>query len=650
MVNKQSSNSYSASSIQVLKGLEAVRKRPAMYIGSVDKKGLHHLFDEIIHNFIDEAMEGNGTRGVTKLLPDGYISIEDDGRGIPTGMHPKENRSALEVVMTVLHAGGKFNQDSYKVSGGLHGVGVSCVNALSSHLKATVHREGKIFEQSYRRGIPEESVRVIGESDKTGTTILFKPDDAIFSNTDFDYEHIANRLRELAYLNPGLILDLEDLRTANEEGEHRKNSFCFEGGLGSFIEYLEGSREAILPKPILIKNEEDNFGVEVAMMYNTGSSEHIVSYANTINTFEGGTHIMGFKRGFTRAMKAYGDKTGTFDRAKASPSGDDFREGVTAILSIKMQDPQFAGQHKGRLTNENVAARVEPVVFRGVETFLEENPKLASIIMRKGILAHQARQAARRARDLIQRKSSLIKTALPGKLTDCSERDPALCEIFLLEGDSAAGTMKDARRRDIQAILPLRGKILNIEKAQEHRLYESEQIRNIITALGITFEETEEGRITNLDKLRYHKIVIMTDADVDGSHIRTLILTLFFRHMPELIRRGFVYIALPPLFLVKKSKESRYCWTEGEREAAILELSSKGKGELMITRYKGLGEMNPDQLYDTTLNPATRALKQVTIDCAIEADRIFSILMGDNIPLRREMIEANAKKVDANFL
>lgn len=644
---QKSTDNYSASNIQILEGLEGVRKRPGMYIGSIGTKGLHHLVSEVVDNAIDEALAGYCTKIQVEIHPGEKISVQDNGRGIPTGIHAKEKRSALEVVMTTLHAGGKFSQDTYKVASGLHGVGLSCVNALSSYAKATVRRGGIIFEQTYEKGIPLSTVKEIGTTDETGTTIFFKPDETIFEVTAYQYDTIATRLRELAYLNPNLTITLTDLRTTNEEGLHRSDTFYAETGLKEYIAYLDHNREHILPETIYVETNQDNVVVEIALNYNTGHSEHIISYANNIHTFEGGTHLLGIKRGLTRAMKTYGEKSKIFERAKITPSGDNFREGITAVISVKLSDPQFSGQEKTRLTNSRIASLVDNAINNAMQVYLEENPKQAKLIMDKAILAAQASQAARRARDLIQRKTLLSShNALPGKLADCPNKDPRVSEIFLLEGSSAAGISKQARNRNTQAILPLRGKILNIEKAQEYKMYESEPIRNIITALGVTFQDTEEGRITNIEKLRYHKIIIMTDADVDGRHIRTLLLTLFFRHMPELIQKGYVYIALPPLYLVKKGKNEHYCWDEKEREKAMADLATKGKGDIIVQRYKGLGEMNADQLWATTLNPETRVLKQVNIESAMEADRLFSVLMGDSIPLRRALIEKHSKEVD----
>ncbi len=648
---RSTANNYSASNIQILEGLEAVRKRPGMYIGGVNSRGLHHLVSEVVDNSIDEALAGYCSEVKVTIHPDEMISVADNGRGIPTGIHPKEKRSALEVVMTVLHAGGKFDKDTYKVSGGLHGVGVSCVNALSSYLKATIYREGKIFEQTYAKGIPNAPVAVVGESDQTGTTILFKPDESIFEVTTYQYPIIANRLRELSFLNPKLRIHLKDLRTTDEEGNHQEDIFYSEKGLAEFIAYLDSNRESILPEPIHVTGMKNQIAVEVAINYNTGHSEQIVSYANNINTAEGGTHLVGLKRGFTRALKKYGEQSGAFEKAKVKPSGDDFREGTTMIVSIKIPEPQFSGQEKTRLTNAEVSVIVDQAVNEATQNYLEIHPKKAKLIMDKVILAAKARQAARQARELIQRKGALSSTSLPGTLADCANKNPASSELFIVEGMSAGGTAKNGRDRHSQAILPLRGKVLNIERTQEHKIYQNEQIRNIITALGVTFEDKEEKRVTNLDKLRYHKIIIMTDADVDGSHIRTLILTLFFRHMPELVERGHIYIALPPLYLIeRKGSKKYYCWTEKEREEAIATLQNQGRGEVRVQRYKGLGEMGEKQLWNTTLDPKQRILKQVTIASAIEADRIFSQLMGDKSIHRKELIEKYAKDVDMSII
>ena len=640
---------YSASNIQVLEGLEAVRKRPAMYIGDVAVKGLHHLVWEVVDNSIDEALAGYCDEVSVKVLPGNLISVEDNGRGIPTDLHEKEQRSALEVVMTVLHAGGKFDKNTYKVSGGLHGVGVSCVNALSEMLHVTVYREGKVFEQEYERGKPKYSVRVIGESDRNGTTVLFKPDAEIFTVSEYNYETISSRLRELAFLNPGIRLNLTDLREQDEHGEPRKDTFFSEGGLREFVEYIDSTKEKLIPAPIFIENDKGSIPVQAALSYNTSFSETLVSYVNNINTHEGGTHVAGFRRALTRTLKSYADKTGLLEKAKLEISGDDFREGLTAVISVKVAEPQFEGQTKTKLGNSEAMGVVDQSVGDVLQTWLEEHPKEARLVVSKVILAAQARIAARKAREMVQRKNVLSGTGLPGKLADCSSSDPGICELYLVEGDSAGGSAKQGRDRNFQAILPLRGKILNVEKAQEHKIYENEEIKNIITALGVSFGTPEDEKALNLTKLRYHKIIIMTDADVDGSHIRTLILTFFFRYMKDLIEQGYVYIALPPLYLLKRGKEERYCWNETERDALVKEMSKDGKEESVnIQRYKGLGEMNPEQLWTTTMDPARRTLKQVTIESAVEADHLFSMLMGDEVAPRREFIEKNAKyaKID----
>ncbi|PKP37663.1 MAG: DNA topoisomerase (ATP-hydrolyzing) subunit B [Bacteroidetes bacterium HGW-Bacteroidetes-14] len=645
------SGQYSADSIQVLEGLEAVRKRPSMYIGDVGSRGLHHLVYEVVDNSIDEALAGYCTDIEVKINPDNSITVEDNGRGIPTGMHEKEGRSALEVVLTVLHAGGKFSKDSYKVSGGLHGVGVSCVNALSVHLTAEVHRDGQHFIQEFERGIPLYPVKVVGDSDKRGTIITFKPDSEIFVlGTEYNYEILATRLRELAYLNKGVKLVLEDLRDNDnsEEGEaseskSRREVFHSELGLLEFVKYLDGTREKLTEKPIYLEGDKSGIPIEIAMQYNTGFTENIHSYVNNINTIEGGTHLSGFRRGLTTTLKNYADKNGLLTKLKFEIDAADFREGLTAIISVKVQEPQFEGQTKTKLGNSEVMAAVSQATTAALENYLEENPKDAKNIVDKVILAATARHAARKAREMVQRKTVMSGAGLPGKLADCSDRDPEKCEVFLVEGDSAGGTAKTGRDRMFQAILPLRGKILNVEKAMEHKVFESEEIRNIYTALGVTIGTEEDSKALNLSKLRYHKVIIMTDADVDGSHIATLILTFFFRHMLDLIKNGYVYIATPPLYLVKKGKQERYCWTEDERKEAVLAIGGGKESGVGVQRYKGLGEMNAVQLWDTTMNPETRILRQVTIDNAAEADRIFSMLMGDEVPPRREFIETHAK-------
>ncbi len=639
---------YTAENIQVLEGLEAVRKRPAMYIGDISSRGLHHLVYEVIDNSIDEALAGYCNNIEVIIHTDNSITVSDNGRGIPTDLHEKENRSALEVVMTVLHAGGKFDKGSYKVSGGLHGVGVSCVNALSSDLKVTVYREGKIFEQDYQIGKPLYPVKVVGTSDKTGTTVHFKPDNTIFTLEVYDFEILASRLRELAFLNKRIRLAIEDEREVDETGKNISAVFYSENGLRDFIEYLDGMREKLMPEPIYIEGEKNDIPVEIAMQYNTSFSENIHSYVNNINTHEGGTHLAGFRRGLTRTLKSYADKSGMLSKLKFDISGDDFREGLTAIISVKVQEPQFEGQTKTKLGNNEVMGAVDVLVSELLTYYLEEHPKEARTIVNKVILAATARHAARKARELVQRKNVLSGSGLPGKLADCSERDPALCEIYLVEGDSAGGTAKQGRDRKFQAILPLRGKILNVEKAMQHKIFDNEEIKNIFTALGISIGTEEDSKALNLTKLRYHKVVIMTDADVDGSHIATLILTFFFRYMKELIENGYVYIATPPLYLIKKGNNERYCWNEEERQAYVAELSGGKESTVHIQRYKGLGEMNAEQLWLTTMNPEFRTLRQVNIDNGTEADRIFSMLMGDEVPPRRDFIEKNAKyaKID----
>lgn len=642
-------NSYSADSIQVLEGLEAVRKRPAMYIGDVGTRGLHHLVHEVVDNSIDEALAGHCKKIEVIIHQNNSITVKDDGRGIPTGKHEKENRSALEVVMTVLHAGGKFDKDSYKVSGGLHGVGVSVVNALSKSLKAEIHREGKVFFQEYEFGDPVEDVKTIGESDTTGTYITFLPDDTIFEALEYSYETLATRLRELSFLNKGITLSITDEREQNgdENGNGKpSDTFYSEGGLKEFVQFLDATRDQLIEEPIYMDSDKYGMPVEVAMQYNTSYGENIHSYVNNINTQEGGTHLSGFRRALTRTLKSYADKSGMTQKLKFDISGDDFREGLTAVISVKVMEPQFEGQTKTKLGNSEVMGAVDQAVGAMLNNYLEENPKQAKIIVNKVILAAQARQAARKARELVQRKGALSGSGLPGKLADCSNRDPEKCEIYLVEGDSAGGTAKQGRDRAFQAILPLRGKILNVEKAMQHKIYENEEIKNIYTALGVNVGTEEDERALNTEKLRYHKIIIMCDADIDGSHITTLILTFFFRFMKELIESGYIYIATPPLYLVRKGKEEKYCWNDNERNEAVNEMKGKGKGKdssVHIQRYKGLGEMNAEQLWETTMNPESRTLRQVTIDSAAEADRIFSMLMGDDVPPRREFIEKNAK-------
>lgn len=636
-------NSYSAENIQVLEGLEAVRKRPAMYIGDTGFKGVHHLIWEVVDNSIDEAMAGYCDTINVTIEKNNSITVKDNGRGIPTGMHPKENKSALEVVLTVLHAGGKFDKDTYKVSGGLHGVGVSCVNALSIHLRAEVHREGKIFEQEFSEGKPLYSTRVIGDSDKTGTIIHFLPDATIFTVTEFKYETVATRLRELSYLNKGIRISLEDKREEDEDGKFRGEDFYSEVGLNEFVTYLDATRQPLIPEPIHMESDKGSIPVEVAMMYNTSYSENVFSYVNNINTIEGGTHVSGFRAALTRTLKNYAEKSGILAKEKVEISGDDFREGLTAVISIKVQEPQFEGQTKTKLGNSEVTGAVSQVVAEMLDTYLDEHPKEARVIIDKVILAAKARIAAKKAREMVQRKNILTGTGLPGKLSDCSETDPNVCELYLVEGDSAGGTAKQGRNRAYQAILPLRGKILNVEKAQEYKIYENEEIKNMFTAMGVQIGKDGDERALNIDKLRYHKIVIMTDADIDGSHIRTLILTFFFRYMKILIDNGYIYIAQPPLYLVKKGKEERYCWTEQQREEAVREIAAGKEDSVNVQRYKGLGEMNAEQLWQTTMNPEHRSLKQVSVESAAEADHLFSMLMGDEVAPRREFIEKNAK-------
>jgi len=645
--NPMPQQGYDAGSIQVLEGLEAVRKRPAMYIGDIGIKGLHHLVYEVVDNSIDEALAGHCKTIQVTIHTNNSISVQDDGRGIPTGMHPKEGKSALEVVMTVLHAGGKFDKDSYKVSGGLHGVGVSCVNALSSHLHVTVEREGKKFEQEYSCGIPKYSVREIGVAEKRGTRVHFQPDDTIFKDTVYNREILAGRLRELSYLNKGIRILLSDEREILEDGSIQSEEFYSEGGIVEFVQMLDanGKRDPLLPIPIYVEgyDKDSNVTVDVALSYNTSYSEHIFSYVNNINTIEGGTHVAGFRRAITRVFKSYGDKNKLFEKAKVEITGDDFREGISAIISVKVPEPQFEGQTKTKLGNSDVMGVVDVCVSRVLEAYLEEHPKESKMIIDKVIIAAQARAAARKARELVQRKNVLTGGGLPGKLADCSDKDPHKCELYLVEGDSAGGTAKQGRDRGYQAILPLRGKILNVEKAQEHKIYENEEIKNMFTALGVTVGTPDDPKELNISKLRYHKIIIMTDADVDGSHIATLILTFFFRYMKSLVEQGHVFLAQPPLYLVKKGKEQRYAWTEEDRKEAVTVLGNGKDESVTIQRYKGLGEMNAEQLWDTTMNPATRTLKRVSIDSAAEADRIFSMLMGDEVPPRRAFIESHAK-------
>jgi DNA gyrase subunit B len=648
---KEKKNSeYSAVNIQVLEGLEAVRKRPAMYIGDIGVKGLHHMIWEVVDNSIDEALAGHCDTITVTIEEDNSVIVTDNGRGIPTDMHEKEGRSALEVVMTVLHAGGKFDKDTYKVSGGLHGVGVSCVNALSSMMLVTVERNGFEYQQEYSIGIPKYPVRETGKSDNHGTKVHFKPDGSIFTVLEYKYETVAGRLRELSFLNSGITITLTDKREKDDEGNFIGEVFHSEGGLKEFVEYLDATREKLIDEPIYIESEKGEVPVQVAMSYNTSYAENVVSYVNNINTIEGGTHVSGFRRALTRTLKTYADKSGLLDKVKIDITGDDFREGLTAVISVKVQEPQFEGQTKTKLGNNDVMGAVESAVGETLQYYLQENPRAARTIVQKVILAAQARYAARKAREMVQRKSVLSGTGLPGKLADCSEKDPALCELYLVEGDSAGGSAKQGRDRNFQAILPLRGKILNVEKAQVHRIYDNEEIKNMITALGVSFGTEEDEKALNMTKLRYHRVVIMTDADIDGSHIRTLILTFFFRYMRPLIDMGYLYIALPPLYLLKKGKDQRYCWDEQQRAQITKEMvGDSGKEDSVnIQRYKGLGEMNPEQLWDTTMNPDTRSMKKVSIESAVEADHLFSMLMGDEVPPRREFIEKNAKyaKVD----
>ncbi|MFO7617487.1 MAG: DNA topoisomerase (ATP-hydrolyzing) subunit B [Bacteroidales bacterium] len=647
--NKGNGNGYSAESIQVLEGLEAVRKRPAMYIGDISERGLHHLVYEVIDNSIDEALAGYCQNIDLLIDKNGWITVKDDGRGIPVDLHEKEGKSALEVVMTVLHAGGKFNKDSYKVSGGLHGVGVSCVNALSEYLRAEVHRDGKMYEQEYRKGAPVGPVREIGDSDYTGTIIHFRPDTEIFTTTDFKYEILADRLRELSFLNKLIRLTIKDERISEDNGRQSEEVFYSEEGLKEYVRYVDEGREKLIDDVICIETEKAGMPVEIAMQYNTTFNEHVHSYVNNINTIEGGTHLIGFRRGLTRTLKRYAEESGMLAKLKFEINGDDFREGLTAIISVKVQEPQFEGQTKTKLGNSEVSLAVDQAISEMLKNYLEEHPKEARAIVNKVILAATARHAARKARELVQRKNVLSGSGLPGKLADCSISDPAACELFLVEGDSAGGTAKQGRDRQFQAILPLRGKILNVEKAMQHKIFESEEIKNVFTALGVTIGTEEDSKEINLSGLRYHKVVIMTDADVDGSHITTLILTFFFRYLQNLIDKGHVYIATPPLYLIKKGKTERYCWTEAEREAVVKELGAGREGSVHIQRYKGLGEMNAEQLWMTTMNPEFRTLRQVTIENAAAADRTFSMLMGDEVAPRREFIEKNAKyaKIDA---
>lgn len=645
-IEKQNGN-YTAENIQVLEGLEAVRKRPAMYIGDVGDRGLHHLVYEVVDNSIDEALAGHCDKIDVIIHKDNSISVQDNGRGIPTDLHEKENRSALEVVLTVLHAGGKFDKGSYKVSGGLHGIGISCVNALAKKLKVEVFREGKHFIQEYETGDPLYPVKEVGPTDKRGTYMWFLPDYSIFVAKEYKFETLATRLRELAFLNKGITLTITDERVKEDDGNYLTQSFYSEKGLIDFINYLDGNREKLIEEPIYMEGEKSDVPVEIVMQYNTAYSENLHSYVNNINTHEGGTHLTGFRRGLTRTLKKYADDQKLLEKLekqKIEISGDDFREGLTAIISVKVAEPQFEGQTKTKLGNSEIEGVVSQLVSEMLTYYLEEHPKEARNIVDKVVLAATARHAARKARDLVQRKNVLSGSGLPGKLSDCSDKDPANCEIFIVEGDSAGGTAKQGRDNRTQAILPLRGKILNVEKAMQHRIFDNEEIKNIYTALGVTVGTEEDSKALNLSKLRYHKIIIMTDADIDGSHIATLLLTFFFRYMKELIEQGYVYIATPPLYLVKRGKEEQYCWSEEERDAIVRAYQEQGKDKgITIQRYKGLGEMNYDQLWDTTMNPEHRTLRQITIENAAEADYVFSMLMGEEVPPRREFIERNAR-------
>ncbi len=639
---KNTSTEYSADSIQVLEGLEAVRKRPSMYIGDTSEKGLHHLVYEVVDNSIDEALAGYCTYIDVVINEDNSITVTDDGRGIPVDIHEKEGKSALEVVLTVLHAGGKFDKGTYKVSGGLHGVGVSCVNALSTYLKAEVRRNGKVHMQEFSCGKPLHDVQVIGNTDKTGTTISFKPDGSIFTVTEYKYDILATRLRELAFLNAGITLRLTDKRVQKEDGSFKSEVFHSDEGLKEFVRYIDRSKEKLIPDVIHIVTEKQGIPVEVALTYNTSYNESVFSYVNDINTIEGGTHLAGFRRGLTRTLKKYAEDSKLLEKAKVEIQGDDFREGLTAVISIKVAEPQFEGQTKTKLGNSEVTGAVDMAIGEALGYYLEEHPKEAKIIVDKVILAAQARHAARKARELVQRKSPLTGGGLPGKLADCSSKDAAICELFLVEGDSAGGTAKQGRDRNFQAILPLRGKILNVEKAMDHKIFESEEIQNIYRAMGVTVGTEDDPKALNMEKLRYHKVIIMTDADVDGSHIATLILTFFFRRMRSLIENGYVYLATPPLYLCKKGKVEEYCWTEQQRQQFILKYGGGNENSIHTQRYKGLGEMNDHQLWDTTMNPENRTLKQITIDNAAEADQIFAMLMGEDVGPRREFIEENA--------
>ncbi|MCC8172451.1 MAG: DNA topoisomerase (ATP-hydrolyzing) subunit B [Parabacteroides sp.] len=639
---KNTTNAYSADSIQVLEGLEAVRKRPAMYIGDISEKGLHHLVYEVVDNSIDEALAGYCDHIDVTINPDNSIEVSDNGRGIPVDHHEKENKSALEVVLTVLHAGGKFDKGSYKVSGGLHGVGVSCVNALSTYLRAEVCRNGNIYMQEYSCGIPSHGVEIVGKTDRTGTTVTFKPDSSIFTVTEYKYDTLATRLRELSFLNAGITLTLTDKRVLKEDGSYKSETFFSNEGLKEFVRYIDKAKEPLIENIIHIITEKQGIPVEVAMTYNTSYNENVFSYVNDINTIEGGTHLAGFRRGLTRTLKKYAEDSKMLEKVKVEITGDDFREGLTAVISIKVAEPQFEGQTKTKLGNNEVMGAVDMAIGEALGNYLEENPKEAKSIVDKVILAATARQAARKAREMVQRKSPLSGGGLPGKLADCASKDAAICELFLVEGDSAGGTAKQGRDRNFQAILPLRGKILNVEKAMPHKVLESEEIKNIYTALGVTIGTEDDSKELNISKLRYHKVIIMTDADVDGSHIATLILTFFFRHMRPLLEKGYVYIATPPLYLCKKGKTEEYCWTDQQRQTFIDKYGGGNENQIHTQRYKGLGEMNDHQLWDTTMNPENRTLRQVTLENAAEADSIFSMLMGEDVGPRREFIEENA--------
>ena len=644
MSEENKKQDYAADNIQVLEGLEAVRKRPAMYIGDVGTKGLHHLVYEVVDNSIDEALAGHCDKIDVIINEDNSITVTDNGRGIPTAMHTKEKKSALEVVMTVLHAGGKFDKDTYKVSGGLHGVGVSCVNALSSDLSAIVHRDGKIFQQEYKIGKPQYDVKEIGVTDKTGTIVTFTPDSTIFESTIYNYDTLAARLRELAFLNKGITMTLKDTRHQDENGNSPTETFHSEGGLREFAAYLDRNREALISEVIYFEGEKDGIPVEVALTYNTSYTENIQAYVNNINTHEGGTHLSGFRRGLTNTLKKYATDSGLLAKEKVEIEGDDFREGLTAVVSVKVQEPQFEGQTKTKLGNREVTAPVSQGVSEMLTIYLEEHPNDARTIVQKVLLAAKARQAAKKAREMVQRKNVLSGSGLPGKLADCSSKDPAECEVYLVEGDSAGGTAKQGRDRHFQAIMPLRGKIMNVEKAMQHKIFENEEIKNIYTALGVRVGTEEDSKALNLEKLRYHKVIIMCDADVDGSHIETLILTFFFRYMKEMIENGYIYIATPPLYQVKKGAKSDYAWNDDQRDMLIQQMKGSGtESSVGVQRYKGLGEMNAEQLWETTMDPEQRTLRQVTIDNAAECDQVFSMLMGDEVPPRREFIEKNAK-------